>query len=170
MNSNKYLYVVTGIPGAGKSTFLKPLAEGIVNNVAVVSRDEIRFSLVAEDEEYFSKESQVFRTFVREIENKLKDHQIVVADATHLNEASRSKLINAVSRPENCELVSLFFDVPVGTCLSQNEKRKGTRSYVPPSAIRRMGNQLTMPSYSEGFNTIYLYNQINGVTELKKEN
>ena len=39
--------------------------------------------------------------------------------------------------------------------LEQNEKRKGTRAYVPKSVIRRMYNQFEFPNYDEGFAKIY---------------
>lgn len=165
---NKILYIVTGIPGAGKTTFLKPLSENIVDNVGVVSRDEIRFSLVKEDEEYFSKENEVFKTFVYKIEEMFNYKDIVIADATHINENSRAKLMKALSLPVGCEIYSLTFDVPVGTCIAQNKKRMGTRSYVPEDVIRKMGNKMTIPKYKEGFDKIYLYNSYYGVKELEK--
>ena len=50
------LFVMVGVPGSGKSTFLKENFEG-KGNVKIVSRDAIRFSFVKPDEPYFSKES-----------------------------------------------------------------------------------------------------------------
>ena len=34
-----------------------------MNNTRIVSRDEIRFALVAEDEPYFSREDEVYECF-----------------------------------------------------------------------------------------------------------
>ena len=36
-------------------------------------------------------------------------------------------------------------------CLENNEKRKGTRSYVPRSVIRRMATQLSFPGVDEPY-------------------
>ena len=52
----KKLYVMCGGPGSGKSTWIKKNLPTFKGYTKVVSRDEIRFSLVKEGEEYFSKE------------------------------------------------------------------------------------------------------------------
>ena len=54
------LFIMMGAPGAGKSTFIKNLKgeSGIP-----ISRDQIRFSMVKEDEPYFSKEKEVYKEF-----------------------------------------------------------------------------------------------------------
>ena len=44
-----------GIPGSGKSTFVRKRRD-IFDNPIVISRDKIRFSLLEEGDEYFSKE------------------------------------------------------------------------------------------------------------------
>ena len=44
------LFIIMGAPGAGKSTFIK----NSMTECIVVSRDKIRFSMVKEDESYFS--------------------------------------------------------------------------------------------------------------------
>ena len=53
------LYIYCGIPGSGKSYY----AQNIQKDVPYLSRDAIRFSMVNEDEEYFSKETKVFNCF-----------------------------------------------------------------------------------------------------------
>ena len=64
MTKNKTLYVMVGIPGSGKSTFINTHCQ---SDWKIVSRDQVRFSIVREDEEYFSKEKKVFKTFIEEI-------------------------------------------------------------------------------------------------------
>ena len=51
------LFLMMGIPGAGKSTLLKKFVNPQTS--VVVSRDKIRFSIVAPDEPYFSHEDEV---------------------------------------------------------------------------------------------------------------
>ena len=63
------LYLMCGIPGSGKSTWIK---QNKIESDAVISRDVVRFSLVKEHEEYFSKETEVFYTFIDQI-NELRD-------------------------------------------------------------------------------------------------
>lgn len=95
----KTLWIMVGIPGSGKTYFAKHnLMQG--PGWWYVSRDEIRYSLVKENEEYFSKETEVFEQFISKIKAGLDEEGIynVIADATHLNIKSRQKLINALHR------------------------------------------------------------------------
>ena len=63
---SKILYILCGPAASGKSTFSHFLVQD-KNSYKIVSRDAIRFSLVNENEEYFSKEKEVFRTYIAEI-------------------------------------------------------------------------------------------------------
>ena len=46
------LFLMSGVPGAGKSTFLKNRIKK--DTSVVISRDVIRFSIVKPEEDYFS--------------------------------------------------------------------------------------------------------------------
>lgn len=144
------LYLMCGIPGSGKSTWVK-------NHLKIfdryVSRDEIRFSMVAEDEEYFSKETEVFKEFCRQINKYLKNGYNVFADATHINEASRRKLLKEIN--EEADIQAVHIKTSLALTLERNENRKNTRSYVPTSVIRRMSCQFVAPTLEEGFSKIY---------------
>ena len=132
-----------GIPGSGKSTWL---STHIGNNDTYVSRDEIRFSLLSDDEDYFSHETEVFDKFVSEIEEKLNSGKRVFADATHLNWASRRKLLERIHDKDNINIEAYCFVTSLGTCLDRNEKRSG-RAFVPRGVIRRMNAQMTDPAH-----------------------
>lgn len=138
------LYLMCGIPGSGKSTFAK---NSLMNEHTIyVSRDEIRFSVVKPEEEYFSKENLVFKIFVDKINEGLSNGYDVIADATHLNRRSRCKLL---SRIKSNITVAVIMRTPVEECLKRNENRKGTRSYVPREVIRRMYEQFEEPTSYE---------------------
>ena len=152
------LILTCGVPGAGKSTWAHVYAEQDFGNRIVVSRDSIRFAMVSEDEEYFSKEKAVFREFVAQIKEGLRREYDVIADATHLNPTSRLKLIRALNLPYsvNVEVAVIMSDLD--TCLKQNELRKGTRSYVPEGVIRNMHDTFVTPEYDEipqGYDVIH---------------
>ena len=142
------LILMCGIPGSGKSTWAKNFIDrGLVD--VIISRDTIRFSMVAEDEPYFSKEKQVFKIFVEAIDRALEQGLTVVADATHLNRASRLKLLNALTvKPD---MIDIFWvNTSLKKALEQNELRKGTRAYVPPEQIEKMYNAFEVPVEREG--------------------
>ena len=145
------LLVLIGCPGSGKSTFAKKLCKENKNCIHV-SRDDIRFSLIDPDkEEYFSKEDEVFRIFTNKISNALKQKDVfVIADATHINPASRSKLVHNLDIDLNTININyIFFNASLEDCLKNNEKRKGTKFYVPRDVIRRMHFQLEEPTMEE---------------------
>jgi predicted kinase len=148
------LYLMCGIPGSGKSTYLKTR---FIQPPVVVSRDEIRFKMVREDEEYFSHEKEVYNEFINQIVQELKFSQEVFVDATHLNEASRTRLLRSLGgNLKDVEVNAIFVKTSLETALKQNENRKGTRAYVPETVIRRMASQITMPTKEEGFEHIYV--------------
>ena len=60
------------------------------------------------------------------------------------------------SATKGVTLGSIFVDVPLELALKQNEQRKGTRTYVPQSVIKRMYLTLTKPTKEEGFDEIYV--------------
>ena len=141
------LYLLMGIQGAGKTTYAKKMID---NNTVHISRDEIRFKLIEPNEEYFAKEAQVFKTFMNEINNNLKEGKNVVADATHLNEKSRSKFFHYLKCDKSkLNIVIIFIDTPLEKCLEQNELRKGSRAYVPRNVIKKAYNELTIPTREE---------------------
>lgn len=129
------LYISAGLPGAGKSTFLK---QNKKEEEVIISRDEIRFSLLKEGEDYFAHEDEVFRIFKREIIKNLLEGKNVYADATHLTPASQRKIASPVQHCTGCRVSYIYFNIPLEICLKRNENRKGTISYCPPAQIRKM--------------------------------
>ena len=153
------LILMCGCPGSGKSTWIQNHKNFFKDNIKVVSRDAIRFSMLKDGEDYFAHEDDVFKTFIAEIGSGLKENKTVIADATHLNPASRSKVLKALG--ENLKGVyveAIFIKVSLKTALDQNENRKDTKTYVPRGVIRRMYESLETPDILEGFDKVYIYN------------
>ena len=149
------LIMMVGIPGSGKSTYAKKMK---AEYEVYVSRDDIRFSMVNEDEPYFSREKEVFTKFVKTISDALKNDLTVWADATHISTHARLKLLCGLDiEPDEIEII--YMNTPLERCLAQNELRKGTRSYVPEDVIFEMHENLTFPSHHEGkfiYNTVWI--------------
>ncbi len=156
------LYILSGCPGSGKSTWVKNHINPYFDKY--VSRDDIRFSLVKEGEEYFSKEKEVFKLFVHQINQYLLEEKNVFADATHLNRASRNKLLRNICG--NPHINVIWMKTSLEECLKRNENRKGTRSYVPREVIKNMYFNLERPSFEEGIEKIYIVDA-NGKLHLK---
>lgn len=156
----KNLVLLAGIPGSGKSTWLR---EHLSEGDAYVSRDEVRFSIISDDEDYFSHETEVFDKFVAEIEEQLNCGKRVFADATHINWASRRKLLERIHDKADVDIDVYCFVTSLGTCLERNRQRSG-RAVVPDSVIRRMDAQITDPAHDP-----YKYHIVRYIYESGKE-
>lgn len=146
------LYLVCGIPGSGKSTWLK---NHVKPGNVVISRDKIRFSLLQEGENYFAHEDEVYTILWGEMNKALKEGKNVFVDQTSLTPRSRKYLIDHAKNYDHVNIV--WIKVPLETALERNENRKGTLAYVPREQIRRMDMQFVEPTFDEGFNRIFKY-------------
>ena len=167
---SKTLYIISGVPGSGKDYFLNQYF-GNSSNVKIISRDVIRFSLIENDDEYFSKESLVFSKFCKAIREAFNEYDIVIANATHLNERSRNKLLNSLGKDffKDKLINCIYMDVPLKVALERNAKREGL-SLVPEDAIKRMYESSHRPNYGERYeyDKIYIVNEKSGITLLQK--
>lgn len=143
----KTLWIMVGAPGCGKSW----VAKNILMRGAgwqYISRDDVRFSIITDEDEYFEKENLVFSRFVQMISSALNDTDTfnVIADATHLNWASRYKLLNALGQKfkKIYDIIPVVVNAPIQEVLSNNEERSG-RSCVPCSVVRRMYSKMSDP-------------------------
>ena len=146
----KTLFLMVGCPASGKSTFIKKQIP-LMTNARAISRDEIRFALVAEDEPYFSREDEVYECFINEIRQALIECDHVFVDATHISEGSRKKtLIRLKPFINQCQVFPVVFNTTEETCLLRNSYREGRRQ-VPESAIKNMKKSMTDPVYDKFF-------------------
>lgn len=155
---NTVLIVMVGLPGSGKSTWIKKNARP---EDVIISRDEIRFSLVKEGEPYFSKEKEVYREFVRRIyEAMAQGVERIYIDQTSLNVGARMKLMWRLAASEhykNYDVIFSVIDVDVEKAIARNENRKGTRAYVPPERIYEMSKGFKCPTIGEITTNHYCY-------------
>lgn len=150
------LWILSGVPGSGKSYWAKHTKVPSCEFPVYVSRDEIRFSLLKEGEDYFSHEEEVTKLFWKNIQDGLDNPNVtdVIADATHINEKSRMKLLNHLTIPDGCRVNVVQFDTPLEECFERNAHREG-RALVPKGIIRRMFFSRTDPEEDN-----FKYNQI----------
>ena len=144
---NKKVYLMCGPAGGGKSTWIREHATPGVS--AHISRDRIRFSMVKEDEYYFSREDEVYMEFVRQIcralayDTKWVDE--IYVDATHLTKKSREKLVREIdSFCPNYDLIAVIVKPELEQCLAQNAQRSG-REFVPETVIKNMYESFQHP-------------------------
>ena len=156
------LWMMVGIPGSGKSYWIHNHRAYFAGTVAVASRDTLRFTKVKENEEYFSKEKEVFNDFVGQIKIGLEYFDNTIADATHISAGSRGKLLRALKDSlKDVEVNAIVIDSCLAKCLEQNSQRTG-REFVPETAIRNMFSNFSLPTLEEGFDNIYIYRPSGG--------
>lgn len=147
----KKVYLLCGCPGSGKSFYTRTQSFLHSDGTIVISRDKIRFSLVDEKEGYFSKEKEVFKAFIKEINMAISSLVIdrIYIDATHITETSRNKVLDKLNL-ENVDLYAVNFLTPVERCINRNDLREG-RANVPREAIYRMAKDFQPAAINEKY-------------------
>lgn len=158
----KKVYVLAGPPGCGKSTWVRA---NLTVGSEWISRDNVRFAIIGDDEDYFSHEDEVFDTFINYINQTLENPNIdnIFIDATHLSPRSRRKTTSRIRMANVEELNCICFTTPKAVCHARNNLREG-RAKVPTSAIDNMFNAYSLPTKNEGFTRILKVDE-NGIIE-----
>ena len=153
----KQLFLMCGALGSGKSTWLR--ANAIGPDCAVVSRDEIRFSYMqSKDDHYFTHETEVFNEFIETIQNYLNDAKgptHIYADATHLTEKSRLKVLKRLDL-SNAEVTVLVIRASLKETIKRNHQR-AYHAIVPDDIVTRMWNSFERPENDTKISVKVLY-------------
>ena len=161
----KRLYLMMGVPGSGKSTYVKSMLK---YGDIYVSRDEIRYSLLTDEDDYFAKENEVIRTFIENIDKSLVMEEYcgdVYADATHLSPKSRAQVLNQLKNKDKVSMI--YLDIPLNIVLERNAQREG-RALVPENVVRRMYNSIILPTKEEGIEELIIIDENQNVKEVRK--
>ena len=165
--------MLIGIPGSGKSTYLKTLNN---SNISIVSPDNIRKELTGNISDQ-SKNGDVWTEVEKRVNELLSQWKYVILDATNVNTRYRISLLNRIKDNNNgINYYATLFD-----CDPEESKRriakdienKIDRSAVPDYVVDRMYDlyQKSLKSLpSEGFSGIYDKNDINSISKMVDEN
>lgn len=156
------LVILCGISGAGKTdAFLKRHFSDFKDFV-YLSTDDVR-AVIGKDRTDQTVNGKTFENIKWNIEYFLRQGKDVVVDATNPTPSDRKNLLKAATRAE--ERGSLFSDrlsskieriayvkfVPLQVALTRNANRS---RIVPEDIIRRQAAKFSIPTITEGFDTI----------------
>ena len=135
---NNTLYITVGLPGSGKSTYVKNFIKD--KEIEYLSSDSLR-AVYGKDETDQSVTSIVFGHIKRKVDEFLKDGKNVLVDATSVNRKERSDYINTAKK-YGAKVVAIVFKMDRQGLIERNKKRgeQGGR-VVPTFVIDKMLNK-----------------------------
>lgn len=148
------LIVLCGAQASGKTYLAKRFAK-THKNCKIVSRDEIRFSMIKDSDDYFKYEPEVIKRFYGDINAALRVYNYVIADATHLTKKSRNALFRHLNL-KGVYVIGFWLESNLNVCLERNSKRNG-RKRVPEDVIKNSFKRKVSPQEDEPFDDVYFF-------------
>lgn len=144
------LYVLIGIPGSGKSSYGRTLAE--TTGAVYLGSDAIRKELFG-DEAIQKNSRKVFRLLQERTKECLLRGDSVVYDACNILSRTRKRLLCETLKGIPCKKRGILFATPSRVCVKQDSKRDRT---VGIGVISNMKRDFEPPCKEEGFQDIRL--------------
>lgn len=139
------LYLLSGIPGSGKTTLAHQLAEQ--HNAIVHSYDELPGANTKA-----SMDGSVKQAWLASIREDLQAEKSVICDGLNLTVAERKELLSYVADIP-CEKILVVKIVPLETCLQRNRERQAR---LPDFVVEQSAERMEPPTKDEGWDAIYL--------------
>jgi predicted kinase len=144
------LYMLIGVPGAGKTTWIK----NNKGNAVVLSTDDYIEKVAAKqgltyNDVFKDAMGGAVHNLKLNLKSAIANDRDIIWDQTNLTVKSRRDKLKMV--PDNYRKVAVFFSVP-NDLRDRLASRPGKT--IPEPVILTMINQLTPPSKEEGFDEI----------------
>lgn len=145
-------YMMVGIPGSGKTTWI---SKNLGKHVMVVHTDLIRRNIYG----YFPQEledkleNKVWNTAVKDVRSYLSEGFDAVLDSMALSVNFRSLLIHRIvgENRSKVNIIAVFLNTPLEVSLKRNKERE---KVVNEDTIIRLLKYLEPPTKDEGFDLI----------------
>lgn len=139
------LYMLVGIPYAGKSSIVEEL-EG-----EVFSSDTLRKELWG-NENVQGDNNMLFNTLENRIKKALRDGKDCIYDATNIRAKKREHFLRSLKEID-CEKICVFMATDINVCIERSKTRDRK---VPYEVIKRMYLNIDIPQYREGWDKIII--------------
>lgn len=149
------LFMLIGIPGSGKTTFINQLMfECPEEWTHIASTDQIIEEWAAEegktyDDVFFDYYKTAEKTMYEWTMNAIKMDKTIIWDQTNMNVQTRAKKLILI--PDNYEKIAITFNVP-GNLTERLASRPGKT--IPLQVCQNMINSYEPPTQAEGFDRI----------------
>lgn len=154
------LFWTCGLPGSGKSTFAKRLADN--QGVLVVSRDQIRTRFQKSNSYSPHKEKYVVRLIEDEVKAALLDGQDVLVDNVNVEISQRAVISNWVKdlwseTDGQIQVVKicLYFECTIDASLIRRKEKIAKKPGLE-EGIRRFSKNLVVPDRRECFHVFWV--------------
>lgn len=139
----RVLYILTSVPGSGKSTRSLNFKATHLNTY-IISSDEIRKELGG-SYQYFEEEDRVRKIFFARTNKIAREHRDcnVILDSTCMNDYYRELYLSKCSSFDKKVLV--YFNVPFNICRKRNKSRM-VEKQVPDAAFNDIIKKFKAPS------------------------
>ncbi len=170
---SKGFEMLVGIPGSGKSTYLKKLN---IPNVIVVSPDNIRREITGSISDQ-SRNGDIRKITEERIDQYLSEGKYVILDATNVNTKLRTSFINRIRhKNRGINTYATLFDANPEESkrrIDKDVENKVDRSDVPNHVVDRMYSmyqQTVDVIQSEGFTEVFNSSDYDNVSKVVDEN
>jgi len=137
------LYVLSGLPGSGKSTWAEDFKKTHKEPTFIIASDDIRVELGGYPQ-YFKEETKVWELFYSRMNEPLIYNDVnVIMDSTCLEDKFRKLVLEKSQKFDRKVLV--FFNISPSICKTRNENRESDRR-VKESAMDIMIENFHYPS------------------------
>lgn len=133
-----FLYIFCGLPGSGKTTMSKKIAEE--QNLVRLSFDELG--------------CLQHKELINPILEALKDNKSVVVDALFYRTIQRDIILQAMKNID-CKKILIYMNTPLEECIRRNKERSSHQ--LPDDFIRAIYNSIQIPTLDEGWDEIIYY-------------